>query len=100
MITTIEHQFYWPTLKRDDGNIVAQCRVSAFAKQVMKNAGLYTSLPVSTRSSDDVSMDFMLGLPRTVRHHDSIMVVVDRFSKMSHDKNMNSGYNHPFIVLI
>ena len=83
-ITAVEHQFYWPSLKRDVGNIVAQCRVCAFAKQVRKNAGLYTPLLVPTRPWDDVSMDFVLGLPRTVRHQDSIMVVVDRFSKMAH----------------
>ena len=84
MITAVEHQFYGPSLKRDVGNIVAQRRVCAFAKQVRKNAGLYTPLPVPTRPWDNVSMDFVLGLPRTVRHQDSIMVVMDRFSKMAH----------------
>lgn len=41
-------------------------------------------LPVTTQPWTNVSMDFILGLPHTEKGNDSIFVIVEQFSKMSH----------------
>ena len=83
-IEEVERQFYWPGLKRDDAKITGHCRQCQLAKHRKQNVGIYTPLPVPDRPWQDVSMDFVLGLPHTLKKHDSIFVVVDRFSKMAH----------------
>ena len=37
-------------------------------------------------------MDFIVGLPLTLKKHDSIMVVVDKLSKSAHFIPVNSNY--------
>ncbi|KAE8669996.1 putative Quercetin 3-O-methyltransferase 1 [Hibiscus syriacus] len=83
-LALISSDFYWPKLTSDLAHYVNRCYVCQRSKGVLTNAGLYTPLPVPEASWFDVSMDFVLGLPRTQRASDSIFVVVDRFSKMAH----------------
>ena len=78
------HFYFWPMMRSEVENFVSRCRVCQHAKGRSQNTGLYTPLPIPTRPWDSVSMDFILGLPRTQKGHGSIFVVVDRFTKMAH----------------
>jgi len=59
-------------------------RTCQLANQRKQNTDLYMPLPVPDHPWQNVSMDFALVLPKTIRKHDLIFVVVDRFSKMTH----------------
>ena len=78
-----EH-FYWPHMLKDVQDIIRRCATCQRSKSHSQPHGLYTPLPILQGPWLDVSMDFILGLPRTQRNKDSIFVVVDRFSKMAH----------------
>ena len=47
-------------------------------------AGLLQPFPVLEWKWEVISMDFIMGLPMTLRQHDSIMVVVDKLTKAAH----------------
>jgi hypothetical protein len=76
--------FFWPRMHRDVERLVAHCTTCQKAKSRLGNHGLYMPLPVPSSPWLDISMNFVLGLPRTKKGRDSIFVVVDRFSKMAH----------------
>lgn len=79
----LSEHFYWPKMSGDVQSIISRCVTCHHAKSQF-HQGVYTPLPVPSRPWEDVSMDFIVALPRTRRGKDAIMVVVDRFSKMAH----------------
>jgi hypothetical protein len=59
----------------------------------MKPRGLLQPLSVPDWKWDDISMDFIVGLPLTARKFNSIWVIVDRLTKSAHFIPVNTNYN-------
>ena len=68
----------------DVHKFVKSCGVCQIAKGVSQNTSLYTPITVPEKPCTDISMDFVLRLPKVMKGYDSIFVLVDRFSKMAH----------------
>ena len=85
-------------MRRDVERICARCLTCKRAKSRVLPNGLYTPLPVPTEPCVDISMDFVLGLPRSKRGKDSIFVVVDRFSKMACFISCHKSNNATYIA--
>jgi hypothetical protein len=76
--------FFWPHLRRDVERFVARCTMCQKAKSRLNQHSLYMPLPIPSVPWADISMNFVLGLPRMKRGSDSVFMVVDRFFKMAH----------------
>jgi hypothetical protein len=74
--------YYWLGMRVEVKKFVNNCKICQYAKGKKHNTRLYKPLPIPERPWDAISMDFVLGLPRTQRGTDSIFVVVDRCLKM------------------
>ncbi|XP_071933062.1 uncharacterized protein [Coffea arabica] len=80
----LQEHFFWPRMRSDVERHIERCVTCHQAKSKVHPYGLYTPLSIPHEPWVDLSMDFVLGLPRTRKGHDSIYVVVDRFSKMAY----------------
>jgi hypothetical protein len=84
ILLMIDDPFFWPMMRHDVDRYVQRCIVCNTSKSKRKPHGSYTPLPTPITPWEDISMDFVRGLPKPKHGHDSIFVVVDRFSKMAH----------------
>lgn len=85
MNANLRQHYYWPGMKRDITDFVERCLECQRVKVEHQHpAGLLQSQSVPEWKWDIISIDFIVGLPLTARRHDSIMVVVDRLTKVAH----------------
>jgi hypothetical protein len=72
-------------MKREIAKYVSQCDTCQRIKAShLKVAGTLQPLPIPSWKWEDLSMDFIVGLPNTSRHVDSIWVIVGRLTKTTH----------------
>jgi hypothetical protein len=85
MYHDLKQQYWWTKMKIEIARYVARCDTCRRVKAIqMKTAGPLQSLPIPTWKWEDISMDFIVGLPRTAKGYDSIWVIVDRLTKIAH----------------
>ena len=85
MYRDLKTLYWWPGMKRDIAEFVARCLTCQKVKtEHQKPGGLLQPLPIPIWKWDHITMDFIVGLPRTQRKHDAIWVIVDRLTKSAH----------------
>jgi hypothetical protein len=84
---TIMRVYWWLRIRKEIIDYVETCDVCQRMKVPRhKPYGLLAPLPQPEKPWQDISLDFIVGLPPSARRgsaYDSILVVVDRYSKMA-----------------
>jgi hypothetical protein len=85
MYQDLKQHYWWTKMKIEIARYVARCDTCKRVKAIHLNAaGPLQSFPIPTWKWEDISMDFIVGLPRTAKGYDSMWVIVDRLMKIAH----------------
>ena len=85
MYQDLKKKFWWTRMKREIASYVAECDVCQRVKaEHLKPAGTLQPLPIPSWKWENISMDFITGLPRTLHGYNAIWVIVDRLTKSAH----------------
>lgn len=80
----IQSMFYWPNMKTEKCKWVSECDVCQRVKsENIHPPGLLQPLHIPTQAWQDISLDFVEGLPN-FGHKNAVLVVVDRLAKYGH----------------
>jgi len=72
-------------MKQDVARYVSSCLTCQKAKtKHQRPGGMLQQLEIPEWKWDSIVMDFVTHLPRTVRNHDAIWVIIERLTKSAH----------------
>jgi hypothetical protein len=78
MYHDLRQQFWWIRMKQETAHYLLECDTCWKVKaDYMKHGGLLQPLSIPSWKWDDISIDFIMGLPLTACKFDSIWVIVD-----------------------
>ena len=80
----IKNHYYWASLRRDIFEYIKNCESCIKNKYERHKIGKLSPWPIPHSPWEDISMDFILGFPMTLKKNNSCLVIVDRFSKQAH----------------
>ncbi|KAD3642141.1 hypothetical protein E3N88_31365 [Mikania micrantha] len=93
MYRDLRQHFWWNGMKEDVTKYVSHCLTCQQVKiEHQRASGLLQPLDIPLWKWDDISMDFVTGLPKTFRKNDAIWVIVDRLSKSAHFLPIQQGH--------
>ena len=93
MYHDLHHLYWWSNMKQDITQYVMECDTCGRVKaDHMHTLGYLQPLPNPVWKCEDISMDFIVGLPRTSRGYDSIWVIMDRLTKSAHFLPVDTRY--------
>jgi hypothetical protein len=93
MYQDLKQHYWWTKMNIEIAHYVARCDTYRRVKAVhMKTARPLQSLPTPTWKWEDISMDFIVGLPKTAKGFDSILVIIDGLTKIAHFLPIKTKY--------
>ena len=92
--------FFWLGMRQDVYRYIERCHLCQIPKYIpAKPQGLLHPLPIPVRPWLDITMDFIVQLPKSAGFT-AILVVVDRFSKTGHFEALRLGFTAKVVAKV
>jgi hypothetical protein len=93
MYQDLKKSFWWTRIKREIAKYVSECDTCQRVKtDHLRPAGSLQTLSIPEWKWENICMDLIMGLPRTLCGYNLIWVIVDRLTKSAHFIPVSTTY--------